>query len=208
MQHKRASIWVGVVVVALAVVNAQAITVTYTADNVVGSWYQNGGSPISLATGGNFDNWQIADMATVALGPGTYNLIWQVSNLPGSGSGNPAGFLAEIVGAGDPVSSSSWWVSTDQGPFKDFGPGSVTWVAATEYGTNGGANIWTGANGGPVAGISTAANWIWTRDNSGSAKPEPILVRVELKVGVPESGVTLSMLGIALLGIAGMRKLL
>ena len=39
------------------------VTITYTADNIVGAWWQNGGAPVSQALGSNASNWRIADTA-------------------------------------------------------------------------------------------------------------------------------------------------
>jgi len=188
-----------VAVLVLAVGGAQTLAsvmvdVTYTGDNVVEAFYQDGSSPVAIAVGPNANNWHIADTATLDLEYGDYQLIFRVSNLEGPGSGNPAALLAQISGpvVGDLLSSSSWDYALYDGTTPtDFD--TLDWNAATEWGNNGGPNIWTSVHGGPVAGISTSAQWIWDDINFGggedfhaelwlraefSAVPEPASIAV------------------------------
>jgi hypothetical protein len=143
---------------------------------------------------GNLGDWQAAKTATFILASGatphTYELLFRVNNnqLPASDL-NPAGFLADLVFSGYlpplnrvssgllPDTTGTWQYAIDtyQGGAI---PGnlatyfsSLTWNSATEWavgGTqanNGGNNIWTTVNSGPISGISTSANWIWGPNN-------------------------------------------
>ncbi len=144
--------------------NAIDVTVTYTADNIVNSWYyeDSNGAITLLKLGANNGNWEQADSYTINnLNPGkSYSIIWNVSNLSFDGTtvvppaqNNPAAFLAQIdLGSSTIDSSTSWQLSDD---------GGGTWVNASSYGDNG-TNIWESVAGGPVAGISPSAQWIWS----------------------------------------------
>lgn len=179
------------------------ITINMTADNIV----NNGGLCFdATCTGGsnwstlggvaNADDWQQSGTVVLDLDAGTHWFAWNVTNLGDAGSGNPAALLAEILWDGGANYSSSAWehfnVST-----------GATIAGATEYGSNGGANIWTTTNGGPVAGISTSANWIYTANNFANADPEAWF-RTSITV-VPEPS-TLTLLGASLLGFALFRR--
>ena len=53
------------------------VKVTYTADNVVGAWYQDGSAPVTLSPGPNAGDWTKSDTDTLELVPGTeYQLAW------------------------------------------------------------------------------------------------------------------------------------
>src|SRR6056297_1699231 len=120
---------------------ADLITINFTADNIVGtSGLCNDSSCLggqewdSLGSVPNRDDWRKPDSVTVDLDPGTYWFVWYVYNDGAGGNRNPAGLLAEILSDDfSNYSSSGWEVTTDQ----------VNWMSATEYGLNGGNNIWT-----------------------------------------------------------------
>jgi hypothetical protein len=149
------------------------VNVTYTGDNIIGAFYQDGSSPISIIPPviNNWNNWQVADTATLSLPLyDTFQLIFEVQNdninYP-NGNGNPAAFLAQISGVGvhgQLLTSVQWEYAIDTGTVPgDFD--SLSWIAATSYGNNGGSNIWTSVHGGPITGISTSAQWIWAEYN-------------------------------------------
>src|SRR6056297_1917813 len=130
-----------------AAAQADMITATFTGDNVafMGLCADEDCETGTLyAETPNSDDWRNADSIPLNLGPGTYYFFWQVDNTGTGSSRNPAGFLGEIVwGSNTHSSSSTWQVSTDR----------MSWTSATEYGLNGGSNIWTNNNGGnPISG--------------------------------------------------------
>jgi len=80
-----------------------------------------------------------------------------------------------------------------------------TWASATQWASNdGSSNIWTDNNGGPIAGISGAANWLWSDDNFGSTTPAFAVFRTSITV-LPELG-TLGPLAFGLAGVAWLRR--
>ncbi len=190
--------------------NADPITLTFTADNIVTTGglcinmnCQAGDPWSSLGAVPNLNNWTVADSVTVDLGAGTHWFVWYVDNVGQGSATNPAGLLAEIVwGGGTNASSSAWEVTTNVN-----NPGS--WVAATSYGNNGGNNIWTNNLGGPVAGISGDAEWLWTRRNFSREMNQFAAIRTSVTIvtAVSEPG-TLALLGLSLLaiGYAGRRR--
>jgi hypothetical protein len=174
----------GIAVLLVLVAQTQAsitVNVTYTGDNILGAFYQDGSSPTSITLGGNAGDWQVADTATLTLDLNdTYQLIFEVKNQIDAadplGPGNPAAFLAQISGndvhgqlltSGLPSSVSVTWeyafADLTQPPPTNFN--LLTWYPATEWGNNGGSNIWTSVHGGPISGISTSAQWIWAGVN-------------------------------------------
>jgi len=195
--------------------------ITYTADNVVGAWFQNGADPVSLALGGNADNWRIADSATLDLDPGTsYQIVWEVENILTAGSGNPGAFMAQISPAdlladdSLALSSAIWQVAIDYDKLSSgFNDPGLAWLSAEEYGANNDpSTIWWQNNGnGPVAGIDGDAEWIWGPDNFGeSGAPDAgdrVFIRVQIEtVSIPDAS-TLFLLGSAcLVGFAGARR--
>lgn len=184
------------------------VTVNMTADNAITSGGLCGDASCTaginwglLGPLTNGTDWRAADTVALDLGPGTYYFAWQVENLGSPGSGNPAGLLAEILWDGQAnVSSSAWEVySLESG---------ASIASATEYGLNGGANVWTSANGGAIAGISTDANWIYSANNFADADPS-VWIRTSISIrAVPEPGVLgLSVFGLlATIGLAFRRR--
>jgi len=164
-------------------VSATDITFTFTADNVVGAWFQDGAAPDPVTpalTGPNLKNWRIADTApfTIPTGyhPSGWDVIFQTVNddndagyrIPSAS--NPGGFMAQMSGAlgsSNALSDSTWDVSVIHMADVYAAPSlaqwaliNAGWTSATTWADNSGASTWT-----PVAGIATGANWIWTKNN-------------------------------------------
>lgn len=182
------------------------VTVTMTADNAITSGglcfdatCTNGLPWSAFGPTTNSDNWRQADSFVLDLGPGIHSFAWRVENLGSPSSANPAGLLAEILWGGQVHASSSAW------EVYDIVTGALI-ASATEYGANGGANVWTTANGGPIAGISTAANWIYSANNFANADAS-VWIRTSISIqSVPEPGIFgLSLLGLATIGL-GLRR--
>jgi hypothetical protein len=134
-----------------------SFSITYTADNVVTSWYHNGST---LPLGAGAVEWKQSDTYSISLDTSVMNqFIWNVED-----RGYPDAFLAQITsGSGNIYSSSSWEVAY---PVIEDGLGvplwsSLTWNPATEYGANNDpGTVWYSYNPGPVAGIADEAQWI------------------------------------------------
>lgn len=205
------------------VANAPAVLVefTVTSDNVISAWYKTGSgiTPLSLPADASLGNWQMATTLSVDLEIcSTYEIIFKAINVGIPGTGNPGGFLGEIAGAclgagsSSPLSDSTWAVGVVYGD-SSADPSSVSWCSATTYGNNGGSNIWSSVKGGPIDGISTGAQWIWTADNfDDPCAPGPndsVFIKATVhpvSSPIPEPG-TLFLLGFGLAGLAGYGKL-
>ncbi|MGP8106898.1 MAG: hypothetical protein ACLQLE_13545 [Desulfobaccales bacterium] len=76
-------------------------------------------------------------------------------------SGNPSvsPFLVPTVAQVQALIAGGGWAATS--PPVPFSSNGISPYFYGNYTPNGGSNIWTGANSGPVSGISTSADWIW-----------------------------------------------
>ena len=164
--------------------HASSITATYTADNDIDALYlvDLGNNTIqSFTVGPNATNWKASDSITLSsLTAGTaYELIWVAQNEGGVTPtnsnpwlGNPAAFLGQITGdivGGSMYSStgSSWNFAVVSSGTSSATTLPTTWTpVTTEFGTNGGDNIWESVNGRKIRHISTSAEWIWSNGNN------------------------------------------
>ena len=207
--------------IGVTMASAIPVTITYTADNIVGGWWvQNGGDPVSQALGSNAATWWLADTVTVdlPLNDHVYQVIWQVTNTGTPSATNPGGFVAEIaqnpqLTEADWLSSSSWEVAVVYGSLSapsDFS--ALTWVSATQIAANNGSPPWYTV----IPGISQDAQWIWTAANFGApGAPGPndsVFIRTLILTDAPPNGEdgnhvvpepsTLLLLGAGLVGIS------
>jgi hypothetical protein len=196
-----------ILVFAPTAVNAIPVTITYTTDNRLDPPYWGLCDDSScqtgdiFPTGANAGDWRFADSYTVDLGVGTHYFAWFGLNVGTGSSTNPAGLLAEITWSGGSNSSGSAWdIATS---FDDVFDGTAVWESATQYGANGGANIWTSVMGGPIAGISGDAQWIWSANNFSADMDQEVVFRTSITIAEPG---TLALLGIGLVGLGLAKK--
>lgn len=185
-------------------VSAVSMQIIYTADNIVGGWYQNNGSLSPLPLGPNAGNWTHADSYTIDLAAGqNHQIIWQLQNISTPNSGNPGGFLGEIISpvpfsGSSPLTSANWKVFVQYGSHSVPDFDTILWENSTEYGANNGPAIWS-----TVTGIDGSAQWIWGPKNYGeTGAPGPIdavFIKAEIQP-IPEPGALL-LLGAGLLGL-------
>lgn len=205
-----------------ALASAAPLTINYTADNVVQTWFVVNNTVTQYTPGPNFDEWWLVDSLTLDLNPHqTHQIIWQTENtspnLPSQC--NPGGFLAEIdfepgFFTDRLVSSKLWevaFVPSNLPTPNDLN--NLYWTEATEWGRNDDSlTIWSRVHNGPVAGISGDAQWIWTANNFCMTGAPQFGDRVYIKATIPgvsavpePSSVALLILG--LLNMAGLAKL-
>ena len=141
----------------------------------------------------NADNWRNADTAVIDLAPGTYGIGFVAENFGTGSSGNPAGFLADIMWAGGSnVTSDGWDVTID----------GVNWTSATEWAQNG-----TGIWGGNLLGeISSDAYWLWTANNFDSSTDITAGFRTTITITSVSAPGTLALLGIGLFCLGLVRR--
>lgn len=214
--------------VAIVTASADPVTFTYSGDNsVIGGWYiTDGGPPTSIPSLPAPTFWGTASTFTLDLAPApgqSYQIIWQVVNddapLNRNPSAiNPGGFLAQITTSsplfqGNWLSSSAWEVASVPNVNQPGYLNSLSWVTATQYGANNNSGtIWDQVNGGPVAGISGSAQWIWTAANFADVGAPGLKDSVFIKTtitdppnSVPEPS-TLLLISSGLISLVGLKK--
>jgi len=184
-------------------------TITYTADNQIDTLsVQQGATTTGLTLGPNVANWQAADSVKVTLESSQkFDIVWQCENwVPPkwntyNNPDNPAGLLAQVTYGANTLLSG---VNTANVTWQIYDTGKSQWVSASTWGNNGGSNIWTSVNGGPVGGIGTGAQWLWDKDNTTPQSATTLLIRADYSP-VPIPG-AFWLLGSGLAGMIGVRR--
>lgn len=186
---------------------AVPVSVTYTGDNIIDTWYIEGnGSTNNIAAGANRTNWQIADTATIDLPAGiNFSMIWEVTNVGAASANNPGGFLGEIdFGAVEPYYSDVTWQYAIQNIGTDTTADFSTWnwLGVTSYARNDDTtSIWYTTLGTSIAGIDGQAEWIWSENNFNTLTDPRLFIRADV-TPVPEPA-TMLLMGTGLAGLAG-----
>lgn len=182
--------------------DAVPVTVTFTADDNTAGGLCADMTCLSVTQWSDLGNtsyldwWPESDSVTIDLSLGTHYFIWFVENKEIGAVSNPASLLAEIRWDGNiHRSGPDWEVSAEF-------PNPTSWIAATEYGVNGGNNIWTDVASRPIPGISSEARWIWTDLNFIGGMDDFAALRTRIAIAeVPQPGL-LATLGAAFLTLA------
>ncbi|MBR0993729.1 PEP-CTERM sorting domain-containing protein [Bradyrhizobium japonicum] len=190
---------------AVSPAGAATLTGTLTSDNAFQAYISNNDSTLGnlITPGGTGSDWRSPQSFNVNLGAGTWYLHIVAENFasdadhtttPANPGGNPNAILGQFGLTGGLFGNGSTILLTSTDPVwraQEVAAGA-SWTApsgapAHQYASgnnNGGSNIWTGAYGGPIPGISTSAEWVWANtsaSNTGeaffsatiSAVPEP-----------------------------------
>ena len=191
-----------------------------TADNEYAAFLSTSDSTLgTLLTSGA--NWQSAQTFSADLTPGqTYYLHVIANNWYGPsdmGGGNPDALLGSFAVTGPfqfangqqtlDTDTTNW--RADPNTVVQNLAGPLTWTAPSDtpwnWGDNG-TSIWESVNGAPIAGISTQAQWIWSKtDPAGEAFFSTTIT--DPPAGVPEPAAWgLMIVGFGLTGAALRRR--
>ena len=146
---------------------------------------------------GSGNNWPNTDTFTASLTSGVTNYL----HIYGFDQGGIAGFLGQFTlsdtgfsftnGTQSLLTGTSNW----NGSLTGFGSGYQTPI---DLGVNG-VSPW-----GSITGVNGAARWIWVQD-AHNANAVYFSARINSN-SVPDGGVTVAMLGLAIAGLAALRR--
>jgi hypothetical protein len=195
-----------------------------TADNEYNAYLSTSDATLGtqLTSGAN---WESAQTFSANLTAGqTYYLHVVANNWYGVGDmagGNPDALLASLSlsDTGFSFANGLQTLATDVANWRADPNAAVqnlgdvtTWTAPTDapvsFGANGGSNIWDNVMGGPIAGVGSSAQWIWSSsDTSGEAFFSTTITTDALGGGVPEPAAwALMITGFGLTGAALRRR--